>query len=212
MDNYQLANKDDPDNDPTDAEVRETKKVKPVHIVGGVIALLVVVAIVGIVIGVLSGEGKEDCSQDGFEAVVYNITGDTGESRYIKYKAFEKPGYSLYNFLDAKQKCLDVEGSGAALWEVIDGKPEWEAIYPRLKAARKDPVWLNGVTTELCGGDQEAAQCNHEEAKEGRGLSLNWPSTGKQASYSRLIGGVAGGCIRASKDQVGYPGSQLKRY
>ncbi len=212
MDNYRPANNDDTDEDPAAAEIKEEeKKKKRVFIMAGIIALFfVLVVIVAVVIVILCGDGKEDCSQDGFEFVAYNITGGGGESRYLKYKAFEKPSYSLYNFSEAKQKCLDVEGGGAALWEVLDGKPEWEAIYPKLKAERKDPVWLNGVTTELCGGDQEAAQCNQEEAKEGRGLGMKWPSTGEQATYSRLIGGVARGCIRASKDQVKIQSSNLK--
>ena len=156
-----------------------------------------------------------DCRGDGFYGMSYVLNNTCGANvkRYIRYKFVDDVtkyrfynfsgggredllddirNYTFYNFSRAKQEC---ENSGARLWEVLDGEPEWDAFISLAKELKRSNLWLNAMVVGKCDEldtiEAEYSTCKHEEASEGRGLEVKWPSSHytPMPKFSRLIRG-----------------------
>ena len=161
-----------------------------------------------------------DCRGDGFYGMSYVLNNTCGANvkRYVRYKFVDDVtnyrfynfsgdqgdlddvrNYTFYNFSRAKQEC---EKSGARLWEVLDGEPEWDAFISLAKELKRSNLWLNAIVVGQCEDldtiEAKYSTCKHEEASEGRGLEVKWPSSHytPMPKFSRLI--------RGKKSKKGY--------
>lgn len=134
-----------------------------------------------------------DCRGDGFYDMSYYLNNSCGVNlkRYVRYKFVDDIVNDMfYNFSRAKQEC---EKLGATLWEVLDGEPEWDALYGKSKELLRSNLWLNAQIVGKCDeslnntSEEINPPCNQEEASKGHGLEVKWPSSHYSSIYSRLI-------------------------
>lgn len=139
-----------------------------------------------------------DCRGDGFYDVNYVVNNSCGvnRKRYVKYKFVDDvKNFKLYNFYRAKQEC---EKLGSTLWEVLDGEPEWNVFIEIAKEFIRSNLWLNAKIVGKCDenknklDDELHVPCHQEEASQGHGLEVKWPSFNytSKPKYSRLIRGT----------------------
>ena len=99
------------------------------------------------------GKPKQNCKGDGFEQICYNVTeSDGGKTiKCIKFLFVEDViNDEYYNFQDAKNACIKLQSS---LWEIADGKPEWDAVIQIANKLDKSSMCLNAQTTNsTCQG------------------------------------------------------------
>ena len=137
-----------------------------------------------------------DCRGDGFTDMHYFLNNSCGVNlkRYVRYKFVDDIVNDMYyNFSRAKSEC---EKQGSTLWEVLDGEPEWNAFIGIAIELLRPNLWLNAKVVGECDDMQNATMddpnppCNQENAFEGRGLEIGWPSSKYPSKYSRLIRGT----------------------
>ena len=96
---------------------------------------------------------KQKCIGDKFEQICFNVTeSDGGKTiKCIKFLFVEDViNDEYYNFQDAKNACIKL---GSSLWEIADGKPEWDAVIQIAKKLNKSSMWINARTTNsTCQG------------------------------------------------------------
>ena len=141
---------------------------------------------------------SHDCRGDGFYDMNYYLNNSCGVNikRYVRYKFVDDIVHdTMYNFSSAKKQC---EHLGATLWEVLDGEPEWSAFIAIAKALLRSNLWLNAKVIGKCDvnstikdvDSNPSPRCNENEASDGHGLDVSWPTTHYHPKYSRLIRGL----------------------
>ena len=67
-------------------------------------------------------------------------------SEYLKYKVLTGD-QELLSMDAGKEGCV---GANAALWEVLHGRSEWDAVYQSLNAATRRATWINAQALQTC--------------------------------------------------------------
>merc|ERR1711879_32794 len=74
-----------------------------------------------------------------------------------------------------------------------------DTIYEILKDENRNIIWINGNSTKECSNPQKC----EEEAEDGNGLDVFWPSSpNSPAAYSKYIGGEKNGCMSTNSDDL----------
>lgn len=143
-----------------------------------------------------AGTGTEfrDCSRDSDGLAWVNIN----DCKTIRFGMSLKSEDEAFTYEEAVQEC---QGRGAELWEVRNAE-EWHAVMASAAANPEKNIgfWLNARPMEACPMGK-AAYCRKDEAALGRGLRVRWSKSGKNGTYSRLVGGPDVDCIYAEASE-----------
>ena len=61
--------------------------------------------------------------------------------RYLKYRFVDDTlNEELYNFPRVREECRQLNST---LWEILDGRDEWEAVMEMAKDMRRGQLWIN---------------------------------------------------------------------
>ena len=97
----------------------------------------------------------KNCKDDQYDAVKYLVKDSEGkeQEKFLKIKYTMSDWY--YYQPDAVKACQD---SGAELWDVLDGEPEWNAVtsLSQHRAKFDDNVWISGKVETGCPGTRTA--------------------------------------------------------
>ena len=83
------------------------------------------------------------CVNDIFDFIDPNIAclSNPPLFRYLKYRFVDDTlNEELYNFPRVREECRQLNST---LWEILDGRDEWEAVMEMAKDMRRGQLWIN---------------------------------------------------------------------
>lgn len=172
----------------------KSKKIPIIAIILFIFVALIIILVITVIIMIPNNSTNNsslsndtfiifaDCNNDHFQEVTYE---KNNQNYSIKFRVItELDGHHQLTFETVKKKCEEFHSS---LWEIKDEKEEWDSLFPLLKWMGLEMIWINAkIISYSC--PEGSYTCFEDEAKEGRGLLVSYPSYPK-STYSRLYKG-----------------------